>query len=182
MQGLIRGRRVGQGLICGVEILLELFILLLQCRQLHARVFILPECRNGLADFFRINLGRQVDPHDDCLTVERRIDLLVEHENQTGGVGTDFVFGDVHPLDYGDTLQVCGDLFECVPLGRFRGKPDRVFARVAVSHPVLPLGVDDPDLGKCRGCGQESSGKQKEAEEEMNLWKGLGVRGRWLVI
>jgi len=139
---------------------LQLFILLFQCRQLHASIFILSKRRDGLTDFFRIDLCDEINRHDDRISIERRASLLIEHEDQSGRVGTDLVLGDIHPVDDRDAFQVGRDLFERAPFSRFGGKSDCIFPRIAVPHPILSLSRDNPQLCQCRGGDQEGSDKE----------------------
>ena len=145
---LIGSRGVVQGLIGCLKLLLKLFVFLLQGRQLHAGGFILPKCRDGFSDLVRIDLCDEIDAYDDRISVEGRMSLLVEHKHQPRRVGTDFVFGDVHPFHDGDTFQVGGNLFQRVPFGRFGSEANSIFSRIPFPHPMLSLSRDYTEFGE----------------------------------
>ena len=159
---LIRRCRVAQGLIDDIEFPLQLFIFLFQRSQLHTGIFIFPKRRDRARHFVRIHLREKIHFHDHDIPIQRRGDLLVEHDHQSGRIGSDFVLGHIHVMDNGDALQVRCHLFERIPLGRLAGKSDRVFAGIAVAHAMLTLGIDDPDVSERRDIGHERREREKK--------------------
>lgn len=150
---LIRRCRLPQGLqspIDGFELLLQLLIFLPQHSQLRMRIFVFPKRRDRARHVVRIHLRDKIHLHDHNITIQCRGGLLVEDKHQPGRVGPDFVFGDIHIMNNGDTLKIGGNLLERTSLGAFGGKPDRVFSGVTISHAMLTLGIDDSDFGKRR--------------------------------
>jgi hypothetical protein len=89
---LLCGRGLSQGLIRRIEILLELVVFLLQLNELPPGIHVFPQSRDGLADFFCIDLGYQIRSDNDGISIERRVGLLFQDKHQTGGIGSNFVF------------------------------------------------------------------------------------------
>jgi hypothetical protein len=123
-----------------------LFIFLLQCNELMPGVFVFPQGRDGLSDFFRIDLGYQIRSDNDGVPIERRVGLLLQDQDQTSGIGSNFVFRHIQTVHDCDALEVNGDLFQSISFGRFGGQADGVFSGVTVSHPVFTLGGHDSDF------------------------------------
>jgi hypothetical protein len=129
-----------------VEVLLELVIFLLQRDELMTGVLVLPQGRDGLPHFFRVDLGYQICSDNDGVSIERRIGFLLQDKDQPGSIGSDFVFRHIQSVHDGNVFEVDGDLFQGVSFGRFGGQADGVFSGVTLSHPVFPLGRHDSDL------------------------------------
>jgi hypothetical protein len=55
-----------------------------------------------------------------------------------------------------DALKIGGNLFECIPFGYLGGESDRILTGIPVSHAMLALRVNDPDVSEGSGCGYES--------------------------
>ena len=159
--GLIGGGRVGQRLVRGLKFLLKVLVFLFQGDQLDPGIFVFPERRDCVSDFFCVDLGDEIDCHDDGIAVNGRIGLLIEDEDEAGGIGPDFIFGDVHAVDDRDAFEIGRDLFERVAFGGFRRHANGIFAGVAVPHPVLALSRDDSDFGFRKRCHWEQ-GKAQE--------------------
>ena len=143
---LLRSRSLCQGLIRGVEILLKLVVFLFQCHELMMSVFVLPQGRDGLPYFFRIDLGNQIRSDNDGVTIERRGGVLLQDKDQSGSIGPNFIFRHIETVHDGDAFEVHGDLFQSISFGRVGGQANGVLSGVSVSHPVFSLGGDNTDL------------------------------------
>jgi len=150
---LVRRGCTSQRLIDRLELLLQLFIFLLQLSQLHTRIFIFPERRNRTRNLLGIHLRQKICVDDYDIAVETGGDPLIEHQHQAGRIGSNFVFGHVHAVDNRHALQVRGNLFKRVPFGCLRRETDRIFASVAVTQAMFALGIDDSNFCKCGGGG-----------------------------
>ena len=74
---LFCGRCTCQGLICRVEVLLQLIIFLLQRDELVPGVLVLPQGRDGVGHFFRIDLGDKIRTDNNGVPIERRVGVLL---------------------------------------------------------------------------------------------------------
>jgi hypothetical protein len=137
---------LSQGLIRCVEVLLELVIFLSQRDELMTGVFVFPQGGNGLFHVFRIDLGDQIRSDNDRIPVESRVGLLLQNKDQSGRIGSNFVFCHIETVHDGDAFEIDGDLFQGISFGRFGGQADGVFPGVTVSHPVFSLSGHDSDL------------------------------------
>ncbi len=72
---------------------------------------------------------------------------LVEDDQETGGVGADFIGRDVEVPHHRDAFEVGRHLLEGAALGGFEGEVFRIHPGVAVAHAVFALGGDDPEFG-----------------------------------
>jgi hypothetical protein len=109
-------------------------------------VFVLPQGRDGLFHFFRIDLGYQIRSDHDRVPIECRVGLLLQDKNQAGRIGANFVFCHIETIHDGDAFEIDSDLFQGISFGRFGGQTDGVFPGITVSHPVFSLGGHDSDL------------------------------------
>jgi hypothetical protein len=64
----------------------------LQRDELMPGVLVFPQSRDGLADFFCIDLGYQIRSDNDGISIERRVGLLLKNKDQPSGIGSNFVF------------------------------------------------------------------------------------------
>jgi hypothetical protein len=149
---LFCGRGLCQGLIRCIEVLLELVIFLLQRDELMTGVLILPQGGDGLSHFFRIDLGYQIRSDHDRVPIEHRLGLLLQDKDQSGRIGSNFVFRHIETIHNGDAFEIDGDLLQGISFGCFGGKTDGVFSGVTVSHPVFTLSGNHSDfcLSHCR--------------------------------
>jgi hypothetical protein len=142
-----------------------LIVFLLQRDELMPGVLVFPQGRDGLSHFFRIDLGHQIRPHDDGVSIESCIGLLLQDKDQAGGIGSDFVFRDIQTVYNCNALEVNGDLLQSISFGRFGGQTDGVFSGVTVSHPVFTLSSHDSDFCQCHCGPHRQDGEQcKEAQ------------------
>jgi hypothetical protein len=58
-----------------------LFIFLLQCNELMPCVLVLPQGRDGLSHFIRIDLGHQIGSDNDGVPIKRRVGLLLQDKD-----------------------------------------------------------------------------------------------------
>jgi hypothetical protein len=137
-----------------------LVIFLLQLDELMPGVLVLPQGRDGLSHFFRIDLGHQIRSDNDGVPIERRVGLLLQDKDQPSGIGSNFVFGHIQTLHDCDAFEVDGDLFKGIAFGIFCRKSNGVLAGVPIAHPVFPLRSHDPDFS------QSDCGPNRQADEE----------------
>jgi hypothetical protein len=170
---LFGGRGLCQGLICRVEILLQLIVFLLQCDELMAGVLIFPQGRDSFSYVVCIDLCDQICAHDDGVTIECRVCLLLQDEDQSGSIGSYFIFRHIKTVHDGDVFEVHSDLFQGVSFGRFGGQTDGVLSGVTVSHPVLTLSGHDSDFCQSHRRPHRQDGVQcKEADiRQGNAWE-----------
>jgi hypothetical protein len=133
-------------LIRRFEILLQLIIFLLQRDELMPGVLVLPQGRDGMAHFFRIDLGYQVRSDNDGVAIKRRVGLLLQDKDQTRGISSNLVFRHIQTVHDRDAFEIDGDLFQGISFGCFSGQADGVFSGVTVSHPVFTLSGHDSDF------------------------------------
>ena len=124
-------------------------IFLSQRDELMPGVLVLPQGRDGLSHFFRIDLGYQIRADYDGVSIERCVGLLLQDEDQPSGIGSNLVFRDSETVHDCDAFEVHGDLLQGISFGRFGGQTDGVFSGVTVSHPVFPLSGHDSDFCQC---------------------------------
>ncbi len=145
-----------------------------QGHELMPCVLILAQGGDRLSGFFRIDLRRQVHADDHGLSVEARAHRLIQDQHHAGRIRPDFVFGDVEVGHDRDALQVGRDLFESVLFSSLRREPKGILTSVAISHPVFPARIDDPDL-RCDGChkdaGKTGTGEQQSETEAASRWR-----------
>lgn len=159
-----------QRLIGCLEFLLQLLIFLLQLGQLHTGIFIFSERRDRTRDLLRIHLRQKVCLDDHNIAVETRGDLLIEDKHQAGRIGANLVLGHIHAIDDRHALQIRGNLFECVPLGRLRCETDRILTSIAVAHAMLALGIDDASFCRCSRHKHQLSDKQDNEQSKKISW------------
>jgi hypothetical protein len=123
-----------------------LVIFLLQRDELMPSVLVLPQGRDSLSHFFRIDLGDQIRCDNDGVAIERRVGLLLQDKDQPSGIGSNLVFRHIQTVHDCDAFEVDGDLLQGISFGRFGGHADGVFSGVTVSHPVFTLGGHDSDF------------------------------------
>jgi hypothetical protein len=143
---LLCGRGLCQGLIRRLKVLLQLIIFLLQRDELMPSVLVLPQGRDGLSHFFRIDLGYEFRADNNGVAIERRVGVLLQDKDQTSSIGSNLVFCHIQTVHDRDAFEIDGDLFQGISLGRFGGQADGVFSGVTVSHPVFTLGGHDSDF------------------------------------
>ena len=61
-----------------------MLVFLFQGDQLDPSIFVFPERRDCVSDFFCVDLGDEIDCHDDGIAVNGRIGLLIEDEDEAG--------------------------------------------------------------------------------------------------
>jgi hypothetical protein len=79
-----------------------LVIFLSQRDKLMPGILVLPQRRDGLPDFLRIDLGDQICADHDGVSIEPCADLLIQDEDQPSRIGSNLVFRDsetVHDCD-----------------------------------------------------------------------------------
>ena len=130
--------------------------------QLGTGIFVFAKRCDRPRHFVRIHLREQIHFHDHDIAIQRRGDLLIQHQHQPSRIGPDFVFRNIHIMNDGDALQIGGHLFERVPFGCLGGKSDRIFPGVAVPHAMLTRGIDDPDVSERRGSGYERRKREQQ--------------------
>jgi hypothetical protein len=123
-----------------------LVIFLLQRDELMPSVLVLPQGRDSLSHFFRIDLGDQIRCDNDGVAIERRVGLLLQDKDQPSGIGSNLVFRHIQTIHDCDAFEVDGDLLQGISFGRFGGEADGVFSGVTVSHPVFTLSGHDSDF------------------------------------
>ncbi len=146
-----------------IQLMMELVDLASERCQLSARIFVLPQARDGLGDLVRIHLRGEIDVDHDRFAFQSGLDALIEDEHESGRIGFDLVAGQLEVVDDGDALQVDGHLLQGVPLGPLRGQSDGIFLRVTVAHPIFAVGRDRAEL---------RMGRQPAAREEQEQGEG----------
>jgi len=149
--GLLCGRGLCQGLVRRGELLLQLVIFLLQRDELMPGILVLPQGRDGLSHFFRIDLGYQIRSDHDGVPIEGRVGRLLEYKDQPRGIGSDLILCHIKTIYDGDAFEIYGDLFQGVSFRCFSGQAERVFSGVAVSHPIFALGGHHADFRQSNG-------------------------------
>lgn len=179
---LLRCDGAAQHLVHRLELLLKLFVFLFQLGQLHTSIFVFPKRRDRTGDLLRIHLRQKICLDDYNIAVKTRGDLLIEHQHQAGRIRADLVFGHVHAIDNRYALQIRGNLFECVPLGRLRRETDRIFSGIAVAHAMFALGINDSRFCTCRRCdGEIGNDDEKAQNKKTNPAKShMEAQRRWL--
>jgi len=133
--GLLCGRGLCQGLVRRGELLLQLVIFLLQRDKLMPGILVLPQGRDGLSHFFRIDLGYQIRSDHDGVPIEGRVGRLLEYKDQPRGIGSDLILCHIKTIYDGDAFEIYGDLFQGV---RFAASVARRSASSLVSRfPIL---------------------------------------------
>ncbi len=130
---------MGQRLIGVFQLFVKIVDFLLQSHELMSGVLVFAERGDRLGDFFRIHLSGQVHFDDDAVAVEREVGLLIEHQHESGRIGPDFISRDARSLDDCHAFQIGRDLLQRVAFRRFGRQANRVFSRIAVTHPVFAL-------------------------------------------
>ncbi len=147
LSGLFRRGGSGQGLVCRLQLLLQLIYFLFQGEEFPSGILILFQCGNGLGNLVGIDLCSQIDSNDDDVSIEIGFDLLIEDQHHAGRVAADFILGDIQIPHHRHAFQVRGDLFQRLFLGLFRCKSDGVIFGLSIAHPMFPGSGDDSNLG-----------------------------------
>ena len=89
-------------------------------------------------------MRREISLYHHSLSLKSCADLLIQHHDDSGGIGPDIIPCDVQIFDFGHALEVGRNLLKRRSLCRFNGQSDGVGSGVVIAHTVLAAGGDDP--------------------------------------
>ena len=113
--------------------------------QFLFRALIFSKRSDRLSDFIGIHLRREIGLDHHGLSLKSCADLLIQHHDDSGGIGPDLIPCDVQIFDFGYALEVGRNLLKRLSLCRFNGQSDGVGSGVVIAHTVLAARGDDPD-------------------------------------
>jgi|PlaIllAssembly_1097288.scaffolds.fasta_scaffold309159_1 hypothetical protein len=105
-----------------------------------------------------IHLRGEIGMNHHSLSLKSSVNLLIQHHDDSGGIGPDLIPCDVQSCNIGHAIEVGRNLLKRLSLCSFNGQFDGVASGVVIAHTALAACCDDP--GRHRRGDWHSSPKE----------------------